>query len=424
MWNQKRLSKKRKMERDNMTKWRVVALLSGVALVTDIIRSSLGMVAPVLIQDYGISAEDMGWVLSGWRWGYTPGLLLTAPLVDRFGVWIIMGLGTTVWGLATLALPLAGSAVVGLFALRLLFGLGHSMRIPGQAAAISQWFGSDQRATAVGLCFFGGQVGSAVAPTFVALLIGRFEWGTVFYYIGAGSLLFTFLWFFLFPRETGESDNSAAPKREKKTISWFSMFRYRATWGIALGQMGYLYAYFFFISWFPSYLALERGMTILRSGFATSSLFVMGMAGVVIGGWLGDHLIRRGVSRSVSRKGIIGSGLVLATVLVVTAAFTSNNVLAVILFIGCMGSLRMTTASANAMPIDLAPPDIVASLTSIQNFAGNFSGLLVTIVTGYLVAASGSFVLPLLVAGGMATLGAIGFVFVVGPLETLNPDDS
>jgi hypothetical protein len=71
------------------------------------------------------------------------------------------------------------------------------------------------------------------------------------------------------------------------------------------------------------------------------------------------------------------------------------------------------------MPIDLAPKGAVASLTSIQNFAGNFSGLLVTIVTGYLVQASGSFVLPLVVAGGMAIFGAICFVFLVGPLETL-----
>ena len=43
-----------------MTKWRVVTFLGGVAFVTDIIRSSMGMLAPVLIQNYGISEQDMG----------------------------------------------------------------------------------------------------------------------------------------------------------------------------------------------------------------------------------------------------------------------------------------------------------------------------------------------------------------------------
>ena len=413
-----------------MTKWRVVGFLGGVACVTDIIRSSMGMLAPVLIQNYGISEQDMGWILSAWRWGYTPGLLLTAPIVDRLGVWMVMGLGSAVWGLATLALPLSG-AVMWLFVMRFLFGLGHSMRIPGQAAAISQWFGPDQRATAVGLSFFGGQVGSAIAPPLVAILLESFDWTTAYYAIGAGSLVFTLLWFSLYPRgeaatsPSAASEKSSAPEEnanEAPKVPWLSLFRYRATWGIALGQMGYLYAYFFFISWFPSYLALERGMSMLRTGFTTSAIFVMGMVAVVTGGWLGDTLIRRGVSRNISRKGIIGGGLTVATILVVTAAFTSNTQVAVVLFIGCMGALRLTTASANSMPIDLAPKGTVASLTSIQNFAGNFSGLLVTIVTGYLVAASGSFVLPLVVAGGMAILGAICFVFVVGPLETLKTD--
>jgi ACS family D-galactonate transporter-like MFS transporter len=407
-----------------------VGFLGGVALVTDIIRSSMGMVAPVLIQNYGISEQEMGWILSAWRWGYTPGLLITAPIVDRLGVWIVMGLGSALWGGATLLLPL-GLTFWWLFAMRFFFGLGHSMRIPGQAAAVSQWFGADQRATAVGLCFFGGQVGSAVAPPVVAILLDNFAWTTAYYVIGAGSLVFTLLWFSFFPRGTATASPPAASKEapapeedasEEPKVPWLSLFRYRATWGIALGQMGYLYAYFFFISWFPSYLAIERGMSLLRTGITSSLPFIMGMIAVVAGGWLGDALIRRGYSRNASRKGIIGTGLTLATILVVTAAFTSNTVVAVILFVLCMGSLRITTASANSIPIDLAPKGVVASLTSIQNFAGNFSGLLVTIVTGYLVQASGSFVLPLVVAGGMAAMGAICFVFVVGPLETLKTD--
>ncbi|MCZ6768728.1 MAG: MFS transporter, partial [Acidobacteria bacterium] len=145
----------------------------------------------------------------------------------------------------------------------------------------------------------------------------------------------------------------------------------------------------------------------------------MGMVGTAGGGWLGDHLIRRGESRGASRKGMIVTGLTMTTILVVAAAFTSQTWLAVTLLTLCMGFLRMTTASANAMPIDLAPAGSVASLASIQNFAGNVSGLLAPIVTGYTVGATGSFFFALLIAGGMAMLGACSFLFLVGPLETL-----
>jgi ACS family glucarate transporter-like MFS transporter len=144
------------------------------------------------------------------------------------------------------------------------------------------------------------------------------------------------------------------------------------------------------------------------------------MIGTIGGGWLGDFLLRHGVSLTMSRKAIIGVGMTLATVTVVVAAFTPQTWLAVTLLTICMGSLRATTGAANALPIDLAPSRAVAALTSIQNFAGNISGLLAPIITGYLLQATGSFVIALVVAGGMVFLGAASYIFIVGPIEPLD----
>jgi len=346
---------------------------------------------------------------------------MIGPVVDRFGPWLIVGIGSGFWGMATLALPLA-STVVSLFVMRALFGLGHSMRMPSQAACISRWMGPDLRATAVGLCFFGGQIGLAIGPGLAAVLLSTLGWEWVFYASGSVSLLFCLTWFALYPRDKGEGQLVASQVEKESDgvkIPWSSLLRYRATWGIALGQLGYLYSYFFFMSWFPSYLRLERNLSLPETGIVAGLPFLMGMVGTAGGGWLGDHLIRRGVSRTASRKGLIVTGLSMTTILVVAAAFTSQTWLAVTLLTLCMGFLRMTTASANAMPIDLAPAGSVASLASIQNFAGNISGLLAPIVTGYTVGATGSFFFALLIAGGMAMLGACSFLFLVGPLETL-----
>jgi hypothetical protein len=82
--------------------------------------------------------------------------------------------------------------------------------------------------------------------------------------------------------------------------------------------------------------------------------------------------------------------------------------------------MRITTASLNSAPIDLAPPELVGSLTALQNFVGTISGLLAAIVTGYIVQNTGSFVWALLVAGGMALLGAVAYVFMVGGFEPLD----
>jgi MFS family permease len=233
-------------------------------------------------------------------------------------------------------------------------------------------------------------------------------------------------WFIFYPDKRIGRQKAAQPDRAKsgnEKISFASLLRYRSTWGIALGQMGYLYAYFFFVSWLPGYLVLDRHMTLLKTGIIASLPFWVGMLSTVAGGWLGDYLIHRGVSTTVSRKSIIGVGLTTSTVAVIAAAFTVQSWLAVTLLCLCVGSLRLTTGSLNSVSIDLAPPSMVGSLTSIQNFFGNVGGLLAPIVTGYLVTATGSFVSSLVVAGGMALFGAICYVFIMGNLDAHRIED-
>ena len=408
-------------EQTGSKKWTVVTLLWCTMLASHVIRVALGVVAPTLMKTYGISPKVMGYVLSGWNWAYTACLLIAGPVVDRFGPWLMLGLGTGGWGVATMLLPIASTATA-LFLMRALFGVAHSMLVPSNAKSISRWFHAKQRATAVGISFSGNQVGLAIGTTIAAYILSGFGWEAVFYFVGGVSVLLALLWFVVYPdkrvgRQAAPADTQSRASAEQ--VSWGSLLRYRATWGIALGQMGYLYAYFFFMTWLPGYLVIERKMTLLRTGIYGSLPFWAGMLGTLCGGWLGDYLINHGVSRTASRKGIIGAGLTTATILVVTAAYTADTMIAITLLTLCMGSLRLATASVNSSPIDLAPPSAVASLTSIQNFGGNIGGLLAPIVTGYIVEGTGSFVGALIMAGVMAMVGAISYVFLLGKFETL-----
>lgn len=399
---------------DRVNRIITVSLLFGAQLCSYMIRYTLSIVAPTLMTLYHLSPQTMGYILSGWNWSYTAGLLFVGPAVDRFGAWIVMGSGSVVWGVSTIALPVATTAT-SLFLLRMIFGFGHSMLIPAGASAISRRFNVEERTRAVAIAFTGNQVGLAAGATVAAFLLAHLGWQAVFYGVGGASLLFTLAWFAFYPDQ--RIGRLAAPSGGIRRISWLSLLRYRSTWGIAFGQMGYLYAYFFLVSWLPGYLVLERKMTLLESGIAAALPFWVGMLGTLGGGWLGDHLIQRGVTTTVSRKSIIGAGLMTATVLVVVAAYTAQSWLAVALLTLCVASLRLTTGSVNSLPIDLAPPAAVASLTSIQNVFGSIGGLLAPIVTGRIVTLTGSFVTSLLVAGGMALFGAISYLFIMGDIR-------
>jgi len=384
------------------------------------IRYALGIVAPILMQVYHIPPKTMGYILSGWNWSYTSGILVMGPLVDRFGAWIVTGAGSVVWGLSTVALPLAGDPS-SLFLMRLLFGLGHSVLIAATAASISREFGGKERARAVAVAYSGNQVGLAAGATVAAFILVQVGWKAVFYWIGGTSLLFTVAWFVFYPdKRIGTSAVQPGPARTdgaRPWNSWLAFLNLRSTWGIALGQMGYLYALGVFVSWLPGYLVLERKMTLLKSGLVSALPFWAGILATLAGGWLGDHLIKRGVSTTRSRKSIIGTGLIAATLFVSFAAVAQQAWLSVALITLCVCCLRMTTGSVNALPIDLALGSGVGALSSIQNFFGNIGAVSAPIVTGYLVSSTGSFTTALVVAGAMAAFGAAAYLFILGDLE-------
>ena len=401
-------------DKERTNKIITVSLLFGTQLFSFMIRFAFGVVAPTLMALYHLSPKTMGYILSGWNWSYAAGLLFIGFVVDRFGPYIVLGLGSLVWGIFTIALPIS-TAPLSLFLMRMIFGLAQTPLIPAGATAVSRGFNIQERTRIIAIAFAGNQMGVAVGATVAAFVLASLGWQAVFYCIGSASLLMTLAWLSFYPdKRIGRQPprHPSADRHAVQRISWSSLFRYRSTWGIAFGQMGYLYAYFFFVSWLPGYLILERKMTLLQSGILSALPFWAGLLGTLAGGWLGDYLIQHGISTTVSRKSIIAGGLSGSTVLVISAAYVEQSWLAVTLLTLCIGCLRLATGSVNSLPIDLAPALMVGSLTGIQNFFGNIGGLLAPIVTGYLVNATGSFAGSFVVAGCMALFGAISYMLI------------
>jgi ACS family D-galactonate transporter-like MFS transporter len=97
--------------------------------------------------------------------------------------------------------------------------------------------------------------------------------------------------------------------------------------------------------------------------------------------------------------------------------------LALLFFAISYASLAFTAASIWSLPGDVAPtPAHVASIGGIQNFASNLAGIVTTTFTGVMLTiTSGSFLVPLVVAGAFCVLGALVYLFVVGEIEPLPP---
>jgi MFS family permease len=398
-------------------------LLAASQAIAYIDRVNLSVAGPEeLVRVQGYTPTELGFLLSVFNWAFTASLLLAGPFADWARPRISFPLGVGVWSLAT-ALCSATTSFAPLAMFRVFVGIGESTMIPSGARVIRDTFDVKRRALVVGTFFAGNKVGLTLGIPLSAVLLHNWGWSAVFYVTGGLGLVWLAWWFAVYRAPLHDEEKPLAASAD--TIRWRHLLRYRTTWGVMLGQAGYLYIYYVFASWLPGYLTLERNMSVLSTGFLGMLTFLIGTVAVVFGGWASDRLIGAGARVTVVRKGFAVGGLLGATLFTIGGAYATDTAFAMGLLTLAVASFSLSTASVNSMPIDVAPPHIVSSLTSLQNFGGNVGGSFAPIVTGALVTATGDFTVPLLVAAGVAlVLGCGSYGFIVGNLDRqLSKDD-
>ncbi len=285
--------------------------------------------------------------------------------------------------------------------------------IPSGSRVIRETFEQKRRALAVGFFFAGNRIGLTLGIPLSSVLLVHLGWPWVFYVTGALGVVWLVWWSRVYRPPPDPPREAAVSQQAEERIRWITLLKYPTTWGVMLGQAGYLYIYFVFANWLPSYLVLQRGMSVLRTGWVGMLPFLVGTFCVVLGGWAGDRLISAGYRVTLVRKAFAVSGLFGATLFTVGGAYAPSDVLAVVLLTLAVASASFATAAVNSMPLDVAPPHIVSSLVSLQNFGGNVGGSFAPLITGILVTATGDFTVPLLVAAGVALVfgcGSYGFI--------------
>jgi MFS family permease len=396
-------------------RWNILALLACSQALAYIDRVNFAVVGPYLIHEYHYTPPQVGALLSIFNWAFTFSALAAGPLTDRIRPRRSYPLGVGTWSLATALCSLTQN-FAPLAAFLALLGIGESLMIPSGSRVIRETFDKKNRAFAVGTFFAGNKLGLTVGVPLASVLLVNFGWPYVFYITGAFGLLWV-VWWLAVCRAAPRV--SAAPDEAQERIKWATLLRYPTTWGVMLGQAGYLYIYYVFATWLPGYLVLQRGMSTLNTGWVGMLPFLVGTICVVLGGWLGDRLIARGARITLVRKGFAVGGLFGATVFTIAGAYSPGDIMAVAFLTLAVASVSFSTAAVNSMPIDVAPPHIVSSLVSLQNFGGNVGGSLAPLITGLLISASGDFTVPLLVAAGVALVFGCGaYGLVVGNLDS------
>jgi MFS family permease len=403
-------------ERSAAYRWNIILLLAASQMIAYIDRVNLSVAAPVLIKQFHYTPATLGLLFSIFNWVFTLSLLPSGPFVDKVRARVGYTTGVLLWSLATV---LCGTTVrfAPLAVYRGLVGVGEGPMIPAGQRVIMETFPKSQRASVIGIFFAGNKIGLALGIPFAAVLLHTMGLPSVFFITGAVGFVWI-AWFLLSYRGAG-----ASPKVVKSEIRWATLLKYRTTWGIMLGQAGYLYTYYVFATWLPGYLVLQRKMSVLKSGWVGMLPFIVGVLVTILGGWVSDWMVGRGVRLTVVRKALSVGGLFAAAIFTLLGAYTPGLWLAITFLTLAIAGFSFATGSIQSMAVDIAPPHIVSSLVSLQNFGGNVGGSFAPIVTGLLISAAGDFRVPLLVTAAVALLACVGYGLIVGNLDhTLKAD--
>ncbi|NQD93215.1 MFS transporter [Pseudomonas sp. CrR25] len=408
--------------RPSNVRWRIFAIIFALTVINLIDRVSLSIAMPTIAGEFELSPSLQGLILSSFFWAYA---LLQVPggwMIDRFGPRRVIAWSTGLWGLFQTLAAFASGGLSLLFA-RVALGAAEAPLFPSGGKLNSLWLGANERSRGAVLMDCGGPLGVAMGGLIIAYLIAVLgSWRLAFFIAGVATLAMAWVaWRYLRDdpashpgvnaaelarinegRSTSVAAEAHAPVRGLGIAP-------RSLAGILLGRSTWAMVFFGLLTWGPSYLAQARGFDIKGIGAATFVIFLCGACGSLVGGFLCDALIRRGVRRGLAAKGLLAlSGLVAlgAFLLLPTLAdpYAAVALLSLTAFFLMWGSLYWS------FPAQLAAPARVGLIGGVMNLAGSIGGILVPILVGFIVQYFGGY------AGVLGFFALCSALFIVGTL--------
>ena len=391
---------------------RVIALLALAALINYIDRGNLSISASLLKDELGLSAWQLGKLLSSFFWTYAFFQPVSGWMADRFDAKWVLAFGFFLWCGATAA---TGSLHTfgALLAARLMLGIGESTAYPCYARTLLRHVPEVGRGFANALIAAGVGCGPALGTYFGGTLMARYGWRPFFIVLGLISMAWLIPWFAWVPPA------GAAISQVEKTGAWFlKLLRQRSMWGTCGGLFGANYVLYFEITWLPYYLIRERQFSMSTMAKIGTVGYLCYSAGATLFGWLSDRWIAAGNSPTLVRKTFAGVGAGSAGLLLLGCVLAGPQVSVLLLLLG-FGAGGMCGSNIWAITQTLAGPKMSGRWTGFQNFVGNLAGIIAPTVTGFVVGYTGRFFAAFAIMAAVSLLAALSYFFVVGPVKEI-----
>jgi MFS transporter, ACS family, D-galactonate transporter len=398
----------------NRRRWTIVGLLFIASLINYFDRATIAFALPLISRDLQLGPEAKGVLLSAFFWSYALMQIPMGVLADRVNLRWLYAAAFTLWSVSQGLVGFA-TGLGALIAFRVLLGVGEAIYLPGGSKIVSLLFTPAERGLPSGLFDAGTRTGLVIEGVLVPWMLTRYGWRTTFAAVGFSALVWLIPWLAATPRDLhGRAAHPAhvhdpIPHRLRVLATNRNMI------GICAAFFCFDYYWYFLVNWLPDYLVTARGLTLLRAGIYAALPYLVFGASEPIGGWIADRLVTAGWTQTRARKTVVTVALLTGLFLIPASRVTSPLAAVALIIGGCLVGL----ATGNLLVILQAcsPPEEIGLWTGAYNFVGNIAGILSPLMTGLLIAATGSYAPAFVLAAVLIALGPLALWLVVGELK-------
>ena len=424
-------------------RWIVLLMIYVTYMIAGADRANIGVLIPVIRQDFNLSNTDVGALASLFYISYAIIQIPAGYLFQKFGVRKLLVGSMVLTSLATLVTGLAATTLQLKLA-RFVLGAAEGPINIGIVSTINRWFPPQEKGLATGVFMSSIKFAPAFVPPLCAFLMLHFGWREVFFIFGIPGFVCAALWYFLVRDDPSESrrcspaevayikdsprqdagNSTTQPKQAASPPDWIDglirtrdvdllqtnkeVLRSWNVWACALGYFFMVGITYTIMTWIPTYLVSVKHYSIMKMGLVASAPWVGAIVGNILGGWLSDRVFAR---RRKPVMLITSAATVLSMFALIHAPAAPLALSAMFFCVGVLLNLGYSTFLV--YPMAIAAKERVPFTASIVNTAGSLGGAFTPFVVGVLLDKfSWTWVFGLLAATSLLT-----FVLVVSMIE-------
>jgi sugar phosphate permease len=399
----------------------LVTILLVTLLVAYLDRVNVSVLAAddVFLAAMGIKGEPVkiGLLMTTFLIAYGLANVLFSPLGDVLGPRKAMCLSIVLWGAALVFGGFAATFAV-MIASRILLGIGEGLQWPMQSKFVKNWFPPGERGKANAVWLVGLMAGPAVAMPFFSWIIKALGWRPTFFVLAAMGLVpLALLWLFTtdHPRRQRRISRAeldaieAGLKAEREAEAAAGKLSFSSNIKAFIGNYRFWLLTVFYccfasvwwgtMSWLPSYLKEARGFSWKAMGAWASLPYWIGVANIVIFGYLTDRIGRRAPFAAFSMLGAAAG--------IYFGAHAPDNTTAAILISLGIASIAIGLPAIWTLLQQIVPARAVGAGAGMMNGVANGGSALAPVAIGFFISVTGGYMGGLMFLVGLTLIGFV-----------------